>query len=179
MKWDRLVLFASGLALVGFLSVGYVLRPGSASLGERVSRPPNVLVIDIDTLSYDHVGVQKNGVTTTPHIDALAERGVRFTHAFSHSGWTLPALSASFSGRLPIPVRLEGGGNSWRQRGTRDFAEILSYYGYHNTAFWGSTLMREMAPSMSSGFADHFAVRSAVGSASGSSTPSSMRCRWW
>ena len=109
---------------MGFLSVGYVLRPGGGSLGEPVSRPPNVLVIDIDTLSYDHVGVQKNGVTTTPHIDALAERGVRFTHAFSHSGWTLPALSASFSGRLSVPVRMEGGGNSWRQSGTRDFAEI-------------------------------------------------------
>jgi arylsulfatase A-like enzyme len=170
VKWDPLVLVASGLALMGFLSVGYVLRPGGGSLGEPVSRPPNVLVIDIDTLSYDHVGVQKNGVTTTPHIDALAERGVRFTHAFSHSGWTLPALSASFSGRLSVPVRMEGGGNSWRQPGTRDFAEILSYYGYHNTAFWGSTLMREMASSISSGFASHSASRSAD---QAMSTPSS------
>lgn len=170
MKSDRAVLLTSGLALIGCLSVGYVLRYPQVTSGP-VTRPPNVLVIDIDTFSWDHLGVQANGVSTTPHIDALAERGVRFTQAFSHSGWTLPALSATFSGRLPIPVRLQGGDISWRRSGARDFAEILGYYGYHNTAFWGSTLMREMAPSVSSGFADHFAVRSAVGSASGSSTP--------
>ena len=65
---------------------------------------PNFLVVDLDTLRADRIGRERNGASITPHIDALAERGVRFDQMIAQSGWTLPSLAALLTGRLPLGV---------------------------------------------------------------------------
>lgn len=45
------------------------------------SRPPNVLVLFADDWRWDTLGCAGNPVVKTPHLDALARRGVRFTQA--------------------------------------------------------------------------------------------------
>lgn len=103
-------------------------------------RPPNFLIIDIDTLTADRVGSLRDGVSITPVIDGLASRGARFSEAFSQAGWTLPAVSSVLTGSLPVALNMEDGGVSWRGAGVRDLPEILGLYGYTTIAFWGNTL---------------------------------------
>ena len=43
--------------------------------------PPNVLLVTVDTLRADRVGVYGAGPGRTPALDALAARGARFESA--------------------------------------------------------------------------------------------------
>lgn len=65
--------------------------------GQEEARPPNVLLISIDTLRADHVGCYGYGRPTTPNIDALAKEGILFENHISSSSWTLPAHASLFT----------------------------------------------------------------------------------
>src|SRR4029079_15656401 len=62
---------------------------------------PNVLVLLVDTLRADHVGVYGAAPRPTPALDALAASGLVFTEAVSQSSWTLPSVSSLFTGLHP------------------------------------------------------------------------------
>ena len=62
---------------------------------------PHLLLITIDTLRADHVGSYGYPRPTTPHIDALAARGVRFSHCYSVAPWTAPAMFTLITGVTP------------------------------------------------------------------------------
>ncbi|MDP2310011.1 MAG: sulfatase [Pseudomonadota bacterium] len=62
---------------------------------------PNVVLLVVDTLRRDHVGAYGYARDTTPHLDALAGQGVRFSRAWSTSSWTLPAHASLFTGLHP------------------------------------------------------------------------------
>lgn len=66
-----------------------------------VERPPDVILVSIDTLRPDHLGAYGHTRPTSPFIDGLAARGVRFARARSSSPWTLPAHVTMLTGRLP------------------------------------------------------------------------------
>lgn len=59
--------------------------------------PPNVLVLLVDALRADHLGVGGYGLPTSPTIDRLADEGVVFTSAFAHSTWTKPSIATLFT----------------------------------------------------------------------------------
>ncbi len=75
-------------------------------LGLHCSRsdraPVNVLVITIDTLRADRLGCYGYSRPTTPHIDALAESGVRFENAFCQAPLTLPSHCSIFTSRYTL-----------------------------------------------------------------------------
>jgi len=56
----------------------------------------------MDTLRADHVGAYGYERSTTPNIDALAERGLLFENAVSQSSWTRPAHLSMFTGLYPV-----------------------------------------------------------------------------
>ena len=62
-----------------------VLLIGGASI-VRADDPPNIVFFFTDDQTTDTIGCYGNPIVQTPHIDGLAERGVRFENAFvSHS----------------------------------------------------------------------------------------------
>jgi len=65
------------------------------------SRRPNVLVILVDALRRDHLGVYGYPLPTSPEIDAFAAESFRFTHAYSHSTWTKPSVASLFTSLYP------------------------------------------------------------------------------
>ncbi len=69
-------------------------RPSGA--GSRL----NVLLVTIDTLRPDHLGVYGYRRPTSPHIDALARRGVTFEEAYSYWPKTRGSFVAMHTGRL-------------------------------------------------------------------------------
>ncbi len=71
-------------------------------LAACTSEPPSsVVLVTLDTTRVDHLSCYGYVRETTPHIDALAKRGVRFRRAWSTSSWTLPAHASLFSGLYP------------------------------------------------------------------------------
>ncbi|MCX7932063.1 MAG: sulfatase-like hydrolase/transferase [Rhodovarius sp.] len=59
----------------------------------------NVLFIMADQLRWDHLGCAGHPYLRTPHIDALAARGVRFTNAYVQSGICGPSRMPYYTGR--------------------------------------------------------------------------------
>ena len=84
-------------ALLALALLGTLL----ASCGGGAPAGPNLVLIVIDTARADHFSCQGYGRATTPNVDALAARGVRFSEARSVAPWTLPAHMSMFSGLLP------------------------------------------------------------------------------
>src|SRR5437763_9756729 len=62
---------------------------------------PNLLVITIDTLRADHVGVYGATTGATPALDALASRGVRFDQVQTAVPLTAPSHATILTGQYP------------------------------------------------------------------------------
>ncbi|PTX64952.1 arylsulfatase A-like enzyme [Melghirimyces profundicolus] len=61
-----------------------------------------ILYIDVDSLRPDHLGCYGYHRETSPHIDSLAERGVRFTNYYASDAPCAPSRTALFSSRFGI-----------------------------------------------------------------------------
>jgi arylsulfatase len=61
---------------------------------------PIVLVV-VDTLRADHLGIYGHGGEISPNMDALGNSGWVYTQANSASSWTLPATASLLTGRNP------------------------------------------------------------------------------
>jgi arylsulfatase A-like enzyme len=80
------------------MTIGLVLLTSCS----RAPRPPmNVVLISLDTMRPDRMSLYGAPRRTTPVLDDLAKRSVRFTNAFTPSPWTLPAHAAMLTGRYP------------------------------------------------------------------------------
>ena len=69
--------------------------------------PEHIVLIVIDTLRADHLGVLGHDKTTSPVLDALAERGVVFERATSQCSWTAPSMVSLMTGRWIAGDRLD------------------------------------------------------------------------
>lgn len=79
--------------------------PAPARCAEPVNtsqqRPYNVLFIISDDLTATALSCYGNQVCRTPHIDALAQRGVRFTRAYCQGTYCGPSRASFLSGYYP------------------------------------------------------------------------------
>ncbi len=95
----------------------YVFLANPAVFSPR-DHPRRLLLVFIDTLRLDHVGLYGYQRDTTPFLDRWSEGAVVFEQARSTSSWTLPAARTAFSGDPPalwhqrpnLPQRLEQAG---------------------------------------------------------------------
>jgi arylsulfatase A-like enzyme len=62
---------------------------------------PNVLLIVLDAVRADHISCYGHDRETTPHIDELADDGIKYEHAFANSNWTGGSHPSMFTGLLP------------------------------------------------------------------------------
>lgn len=85
-----------------------LLLPGnlaicSAANGERrsttVGDRPNLILLVTDDHPFDAMGCAGHPILSTPNMDALAERGTRFTHAFVTTPICAASRASLFSGR--------------------------------------------------------------------------------
>ena len=93
------------MKLLALLPLAFLLlSPGPAD-----GAKPNLLLITVDDMSCDSVGVfgcKLRG--TTPHIDRLARESLRFGHAHVQVGNCYPSRNVMFSGRYPHNTGVEG-----------------------------------------------------------------------
>lgn len=76
---------------------------------EATPEMPNILLIAIDTLRYDHLGLYGYPRNTSPNLDALARKGVVFEHAISQAPWTAASFGSLFTGLYPSVHGINGG----------------------------------------------------------------------
>lgn len=69
-----------------------------------VTDRPDIILIVIDTLRQDHLGIYGHFRDTSPHIDDLARRSVLYTRAFSQAPWTTPSIAALLTSRYPTSL---------------------------------------------------------------------------
>ena len=62
---------------------------------------PNVLLIVLDTVAAGHLSLHGYDRPTSPTLEGLARRGVRFDRVQATSSWTLPSHASFFTGRWP------------------------------------------------------------------------------
>lgn len=85
-----------------------VVAAGAALAAAACRKPPittyaeaPVIIVSIDTLRADRLGVYGYAAAKTPRIDALAGEGIVFEDAYSHAPLTLPAHASILTGLLP------------------------------------------------------------------------------
>jgi arylsulfatase A-like enzyme len=111
---------------------------GLAGCAEAPPAPRDLLLLSIDTLRADALGSYGNRRGTSPFLDDLARRGVRFASAWSHSPKTAPSHMTMMTGLEP---RVHGVGNL-KTVGSptlgpeaTTLAEVLAAEGYRTAAF--------------------------------------------
>ena len=98
-----------------------------------------MLLVTIDTLRADHVGCYGYTDASTPTIDSLASRGVRFETAVAHAPLTGPSHASILTGRIPpghgfrnnsgftLSPRVKTAAEDFRQRGYRTAAFVSGF----------------------------------------------------
>jgi arylsulfatase A-like enzyme len=94
---------------------------------------PSVLLIVLDTVGANHLGLHGYDRPTSPALDELARRGVRFDRAQATSSWTLPSHGSLFTGRWPH--ELSAGWLTPLDRTHPTLAEYLGSRGYATAGF--------------------------------------------
>ncbi len=96
---------------------------------------PNVLLVTIDTLRADHVGCYGYGAASTPTIDALAKRGIRFETALAHAPLTGPSHASILTGQTPLGHGFHNNSGFVLTPQVRTAAEDFRQSGYRTAAF--------------------------------------------
>ncbi len=128
-------LLVTGLALAPALLPGCRRTPAEPGPGPK----PNVLLVTIDTLRADRVGCYGHASASTPVLDALAARGVRFETAVVHVPLTGPSHASILTGLGPLghgfrenagfvlPAQVKSGAEDFRQAGYRTAAFVSAF----------------------------------------------------
>jgi len=111
---------------------------------------PNVILIVVDTLRWDHVGAYGYAKKTTPAIDALSREGAVYETAISASPWTTPSHAAMFTGQYPSRNGVDGK-NIFLDPASHTLAETLARNGYQTAGFINNVYIRRQT-GMAKGF---------------------------
>jgi arylsulfatase A-like enzyme len=90
---------------------------------------PNLLVIQTDQLSSWALSCYGGHLVPTPHIDALAEEGVRFDNFFANSAVCTPSRGSFLTGRYPHSHGAYRNGEALNEDEIT-IASVLSGHGY-------------------------------------------------
>ena len=118
------------------------------------SKPPNIILITLDTTRADRMGFLGSQRGLTPNLDAMARQSVVFTHAYSQVPLTTASHATILTGTYPQFHQVNDFGVP--------LAEDLPYApyifrgnGYHTAAFVGSLVLdpeTRSAPGFERGF---------------------------
>ena len=78
-----------------------LLALGAAACGGRPARPPDIVLVSIDTLRADHLGCYGSTVPTSPNIDRFRRESVLFREVIAPSPSTLSSHASMFTSQLP------------------------------------------------------------------------------
>lgn len=133
----------AAIAAVVVAAAGYgawtFLRGGTA--GTEPPRPPDVVLVTLDTTRADRLGSYGYAQAATPALDRLAAEGVRFGRAISPVPLTLPAHASILTGRYPFSHGVRNNGHFTLPEDVPTLAAQFSAHGYATAAFVSSYVL--------------------------------------
>ena len=148
-----------GLAATAAAGAALLLLPGGRdqppieSTKPAPAGAPNVVLIVLDTVRAQSLGIHGRRRPTSPQLRALAKRGTRFDQARTPAAWTLPAHAAMFTGHwaFELSARLD------RPLDDRQptLAEYLAQHGYETAGFVANTMFGSSYFGLDRGF-EHY-----------------------
>jgi arylsulfatase len=101
----------------------------------------HVVIVVIDTLRADRLGVERDGRSLTPFLDSLSDRAVVYRNAYAPSPWTNPSVASLLTSRFPSQH-----GIVWfdtvLSESEETLAEVLRKHGYATAGFVANPLLR-------------------------------------
>ena len=136
-------LSVSPLILTSLFTIHYSAPAAEGSQGKPThpQQPPNFVVIMADDLGYAELGCYGSKTFKTPHIDALAEGGLRLTDFHSNGAVCSPTRAALLTGRYQQRSGIDGVVTAKGHRHTglgleqETVAELLKRAGYATGMF--------------------------------------------
>jgi arylsulfatase A-like enzyme len=103
-----------------------------AAVPASVPKDANILLVTIDTLRADHVGMYGYKRPTSPAMDVLAAQGTVFDNGWAHAPSTRYSIPAILTGRLPLDVFYDYAVAGWPGLSPKatTLAEYLAPLGY-------------------------------------------------
>ncbi len=123
-----------------FLALGLLLPAALLTCQSNENRPPNLLLISIDTLRPDRLSGNGYARPTSPTLDRLAANSLVFSRAYSQSGWTLPSMATIMTGLHPKDHQAVDF-NYRLKSGIPTLATLLAAQGYDTRAYVSHTLL--------------------------------------
>lgn len=122
-----------GILLILYL---FIFSGGKVySHGNLTRKNSNVLIITIDTLRLDRVGIYSDKYVKTPTIDSLATRSFVFRWAFAHNPVTLPSHVNIMTGTTPLFHGISDNPGFFLDKKFLTIADYLKAKGYNTGAF--------------------------------------------
>jgi arylsulfatase A-like enzyme len=133
MVWTFPGLLILVMILGGSLFVGDWIKQ-RRELGRALppAGSPNVLLIVLDTVRADRLSLYGYHRATTPVLERLAKKGIRFDAARATAPWTLASHASFFSGRWPHELGVE-----WETPLPTKFPMLAEYLGSRGYATAG------------------------------------------
>lgn len=126
---------------------------------------PNIIIIYCDDLGYGDLSCYGSEACRTPHLDALAADGIRFTDWYSNSPVCSPSRAALLTGRYPARAgvsRILGGkrGSAGLPATETTLATVLKDQGYRTALIgkWHLGMAPEHSPN-AHGFDEFFGFK--------------------
>lgn len=116
-----------------FLETGVPGRDSSA-MNRHLVPQANVVLVTVDALRPDHLGAYGYGRPTSPNIDALSTRSVRFSWAYAQAPLTcysIPSLHTGDYLKSTLPLL---------PKAPPTLARILGAHGYTTAAFYNASI---------------------------------------
>ncbi|MEX2561013.1 MAG: sulfatase, partial [Pirellulales bacterium] len=144
------------VALIAAVVEGRAWQTERAALSALPAPPrsaPNVVLIVLDTVRADALGLHGRGGDASPNLDRLAAGGVVFEQALSTAPWTLPAHAGMFTGLLPHELSCDWSLPLDGRQAT--LAEWLAARGYETAGFVANTRYTSRETGLARGFAHY------------------------
>ncbi len=149
VRWIRVRALRAGALGLVLVSLGAALLAESdrplRTTGPEDPRPPDILLVLIDTLRADYLGAYGFDGDISPRLDRLARRSVVFENAFSTAPWTKPSVASLFTSLHPEQhgvvahgKRFGDGLSAALAQRVLTLAEFLRRAGYRTAAFIGN-----------------------------------------
>jgi|GEM_PF-368850 len=127
----------SGVRNLTALTV-FLLSCGGSPQQPSAKDRPSVLVITLDTLRADALGVYGQRGDPSPYIDGLAAKGTRFSRAYTVTPLTIPAHSSLFTSLWPPRHGVQDNGDFFLTEEAVTLAEHMKTAGYSTMASVGA-----------------------------------------
>ncbi|WP_336617080.1 arylsulfatase [Bacteroides acidifaciens] len=98
------------ISLVG----GTLLLSALSANAQKKNSQPNIIFILCDDMGYGDLGCYGQPFIRTPHIDAMASEGIRFTQAYAGSPVSAPSRASFMTGQHSGHCEVRGNKEYWR-----------------------------------------------------------------